>query len=145
MKKSWPWAVAATAFLSLGVGWGAQNFLFFKAQADASDYSTAAGAYGAGAVVLLLTGLALTSQHSRKLSIFTLSIAFLLMLNAIWAWAKACLASNSTTVDVMPSDFLGGIGGVLWAPWIWIMIVVSLRILSKDAGLRYKNTQASRK
>jgi purine-cytosine permease-like protein len=120
----WTAIVVATILTGLVVGYFAVHFQLFGDAADAEDYRVAAGAYGAAAAVLVVGALGiLTHPAPRWLTVVAL----------VAAGGLGVLASNSldsargAESDPVPINTVwDGIGGVLWAPWTWVLVAAGM-------------------
>lgn len=115
---AWSLGVVATVLNGFVVGYGAIWFQLFGDTADASDYRVSAGGYGAAAVVLALAVPALLVGHRSR---------WLVGLTLVSAGVLALLSAGSlVTARQLPSEWSNsvwdGVGGVVWAPWTWVMV-----------------------
>ena len=133
ITTAWVAAVLATALNGVVVGYGAVWFQLFGESADAEDYLVSAGGYGAAAVVLLLAVPAiLTHRAPRWLVVPTGVAAGLLGLMAVGSVGYSVDAEAS---HIVSNNAWDGIGGVLWAPWTWALVVLGIRglyLLARD-------------
>lgn len=131
VKAAWVGAVVATILNGLVVGYGAIWFQLFGDTADSEDYLVSAGGYGAAAVVLALAVPAVLTHEAPRwllwLSGFSAAALGLFAANSVMASASAqqAPAPINTAWD--------GIGGVLWAPWTWVLVVLGVRGLARLA------------
>lgn len=122
---AWVGAVIITALNGVVVGYGAIWLQFFGDSPDASDYVVSAGGYGAAAAVLALAVPAvLTHGGPRWLVLPTALLSCALGLMAISSVAAAVQAEPATGAGDGAWD---GIGGVLWGPWTWALVLLGLR------------------
>ncbi|MEO5608611.1 MAG: hypothetical protein ABIQ61_09650 [Ornithinibacter sp.] len=121
---AWVGAVLVTALNGALVGYGAIWLQFFGDSPDAGDYLLSAGGYGAAAAVLAFAVAAmLTHDGPRWLAWQTVALSCALALMATSSAIRAAQEepSSSTTDTVWD-----GIGGVLWGPWTWALVLLGL-------------------
>lgn len=121
---AWTGAVLATVLNGVVVGYGAVWFQLFGDSADAEDYAVSAGGYGAAAGVLAFAVVAILTHGGPRWLVWpTGTCAVVLGLLAGRSGADAASA------DGHPADVntaWDGIGGVLWAPWAWMLVALAL-------------------
>ena len=125
----WVSAVTATAVNGVVVGYGVVWFQLFGETADAEDYLVSAGGYGAAAVVLALAvpGI-LTHRGPRWLAWVAGMAAAILGLLA----ASSMAASMQAEPGASPiSTAWDGVGGVVWAPWTWVLVALGLYLVGR--------------
>ena len=120
VTAGWIAAVVATAPNGVIVGYGTVWFQLFGETADAEDYRVSAGGYGAAAVVLVFAVVGILTHRAPR---------WLASAAAVAAVVLAILAINSVTsaADAEPSHLpvngvWDGVGGVVWAPWTWVLV-----------------------
>jgi hypothetical protein len=134
----WVLAVLATVLNGVVVGYGAIWFQLFGDGPDAADYRLSAAGYGTAALVLALAVPALLVSTVPRWLAPTAGVSAVLL-------GVMAMGSAITSVDEDPArlgtddpwgDVLEGIGGVLWAPWTWVVVVLGLRALVLWAARR---------
>lgn len=133
----WVAAVAATALNGVVVGYGAIWLQFFGETADAEDYRVSAGGYGAAAVVLILVIPAILIHRGPRWLAWPAGMS---------AAALGLLAANSVAASMQTEPVSSpintawdGIGGVMWAPWTWVLVALGVHGLGRlaSAGIRH--------
>ncbi len=128
----WFLAVLATAINGVVVGYGVLWLQFFGDSPDAADYRLSAAGYGTAAVVLgVAVPALLVSTAPRWLVPATGAAAAVLGMLALGSADAAPGAEPATLGGDDPwGDVLDGVGGVLWAPWTWVLLVLGVRGLA---------------
>ena len=127
----WVAAVVATALNGVIVGYGAIWLQLFGDSADAEDYAVSAGGYGAAAFVLVLAIPAImTHRAPRWLAWLAGASAAALGLLAV---DSAQASARAEPVSSPLNTAWDGIGGVVWAPWTWVLVVLGLQGLYRIA------------
>lgn len=132
-------AVLATVLNGVVVGYGVLWFQLFGDAPDVDDYRVSAGGYGAASLVLALAVAALLAHRAPAwLAWLSGASATVLCLLAVGSAAR----SRTAEQGLLPVDTVwDGIGGVLWAPWTWALVVLGLRGLLR---LRLRAASLSR-
>ena len=121
----WTFAVLATVVNGVVVGYGAVWFQLFGETADAEDHAVSAGGYAAAAIVLALAVPAvLTCQAPSWLAWFAGASAAILGLLAVGSIGRR---ADAELVSSPINTAWDGIGGVIWAPWTWVLVALGLR------------------
>lgn len=134
----WVGAVTATVLNGVVVGYGAIWFQLFGEVADVDDYAVSAGGYGAAALVLALAVPAIVT-HGRP--------GWLLWPTGMSAAILGLLAVGSAHSmhagqGVSPMNTVwDGIGGVLWAPWTWVLVTLGIHGLCRIVASRIRESQ----
>lgn len=121
----WALCVLLTAGTGIVVGYLAVWFQLFGETADADDHRVAAAAYGTAAVVLLLAVPAVLAQVDAARWPAWLAAAAAGVLGLLAADSVASIDDAEPGPGI--NTALDGIGGVLWAPWTWVLVVLGLR------------------
>lgn len=138
LAAGWMFAVLATTVNGVVVGYGALWFQFFGDTADAEDYAVSAGGYAAAAFVLALAVPAiLTHRAAPWLAWFAGSSAAILGLLAVGSILNR---ADAEPVSSPANTAWDGIGGVIWAPWTWVLVVLGLRGLGLLVVSRRRET-----
>lgn len=120
----WIGAVTATALNGVLVGYGAVWLRFFGETADAKDYRVSAGGYGAAALVLALAALGIPTHRGPRWLAWAAGVSAAIL--SVLA-ANSAAASLRAEPDTSPINTAwDGIGGVLWAPWTWVLVVLGV-------------------
>ncbi len=127
----WTLAVWFTLLNGIVVGYGALWFQF-GGSPDADDYRMSAGGYAAAAAVLLLSLPALL-RRGRSGWLVPVAVVASGVLGSLAAWS-ALRVGQGPSYGYWP--VLDGVGGVLWAPWTWLMVALGLRALSRSGRTR---------
>jgi hypothetical protein len=138
---AWLLAVGATLLNGLVVGYGAIWFQLFGDSPDREDYQVSAGGYAAAAVVLALAVPALlTHRGPRRVAPVACVAAVLLGLLAL---TSAVRAAGHEQEGAAVSTVWDGVGGVVWAPWTWVLVVLGLHGLLLLGAGRVRRTGAT--
>jgi len=130
----WIGAVTATILNGVIVGYGAIWLQFFGESADAEDYMVSAGGYAAASVVLVLAAVGiLTHRASRWLAWVSWISALALGLLAV---RSAAASGQAEQVSSPINTAWDGVGGVVWAPWTWVLVAFGIHGLYKLTGRR---------
>lgn len=124
VAASWIGAVTATVLNGLVVGYGAIWIQFFGETADAEDYSVSAGGYGAAAVVLALAVPAILTHRAPRWLVWPAGVSAAVL--GLLAVSSAKAAARAEAVSSPINTAWDGIGGVLWAPWTWVLVVLGV-------------------
>lgn len=120
----WIGAVTATALNGVLVGYGAVWLQFFGETADAEDYRVSAGGYGAAALVLALAVLGILTHRGPRWLAWAAGVSAAIL--GVLA-ANSAAASARAEPDTSPINTAwDGIGGVLWAPWTWVLVALGV-------------------
>jgi hypothetical protein len=125
IAAAWVCAVTATVLNGIVVGYGAIWLQFFGETADAEDYAVSAGGYGAAAVVLALSVPAILTHRAPRWLVWPAGVSA-----AILGLLAARSAAASDQTDAVPDPIntaWDGIGGVLWAPWTWLLVGLGIQ------------------
>ena len=115
--------VLLTTLTGLVVGWFAVGFQLFGDRPDADDYESAAGAYGAAALVLVLSTGALTRPAApRWVLVVAVAGAGLFTLLLLSSVSDMAAAEPGTSTH----SWQEGAFGVLGGPWAWPLVVLGL-------------------
>ena len=133
-------AAVATAISGVVVGYGVLWFQLFGETPDAEDYLVSAGGYGAAAAVLALGAPALLAHGAPRWSAIASGWAALAL--GLLAVTSAVSVSGAERSGATIDTAWDGIGGVLWAPWTWLLVVLGVRALVH--GLRGSDPVADR-
>lgn len=129
VSAAWVLAVAATILNGVVVGYGAIWFQLFGDTADAEDYRVSAGGYGAAAVVLALTIPALLTHRGPRWLLWPTGAGAVAL--AVFAAGSAAAVTDADQTARPIDTAWDGIGGVLWAPWTWVLVVLGIRGLHR--------------
>ncbi len=139
----WVLGVLATTLNGVVVGYGAIWFQLFGDSADAADYRVSAGGYATAALVLLVTVPALVDSSAPRWLVPTAVVLAVLL-------GMLALASAVTSVDAEGDpldrddpwgDVLDGVGGVLWAPWTGVLLVLGGLALVRAGSRRLSDAR----
>jgi hypothetical protein len=115
--------VLLTVLTGLVLGWFAVSFQLFGDRPDADDYASAAGAYGAAAVVLVIGARAVAHGAAPRWVLVTAvagaGLFTVLLLSAVSDMAAA--EPGAATAGWREGAF-----GVLGCPWAWPLVVLGL-------------------
>ena len=131
ITAGWVGAVLATALNGIVVGYGAIWLQFFGETADAEDYSVSAGGYGAAAVVLALAVPAIWTHRAPRWLVWPAGVSAAVL--GLLAVRSAAAASRAEAVSAPINTAWDGIGGVLWAPWTWVLVGLGVQGLYRLA------------
>lgn len=123
--SAWVLAVVATALNGVVVGYGVLWLQFFGDTPDAEDYTVSAGGYGAAAAVLALAVPAVLAFRGPRWLAFPAGVSAALL--GLLALGSAAAAAGAVRDDRPIDTVWDGVGGVLWAPWTWVLVVLGLR------------------
>lgn len=124
----WFGAVTATVLNGILVGYGAIWFQLFGDVADVDDYAVSAGGYGAAALVLALAVPAIVAHGRPKWLVWPTGMsAALLGLLALGSAHSTHAGQGVTPMNTV----WDGIGGVLWAPWTWVLVTLGIHGLGR--------------
>lgn len=121
----WVGAVVATALNGVVVGYGAIWFQLFGESPQADDYQVSAGGYAAAAFVLTLAVPAILTHRAPRWLLWP-TAALATTLGVLSLTSVAALA-RAEPVSAPINNAWDGIGGVLWAPWCWVLIALGVR------------------
>lgn len=133
----WSLALLATALNGVVVGYGVLWLQLFGERPDAADHRVSAAAYVTSAAVLAIALPALLESRTPRWLVPTAVVVAALL-------GLLSLTSAVTSLEAEPhplgrddpwGDVLDGVGGVLWAPWTWVLLVLGVRALVR-AGRR---------
>ena len=122
---AWVGAVVATALNGVVVGYGVLWLQFFGDTPDAEDYAVSAGGYGAAAGVLALSVAAVLAHRGPRWLVWAAGVSALLL--GLLALGSAASGAGAEQDDRPIDTVWDGVGGVLWAPWTWVLVVLGLR------------------
>lgn len=128
-RSAWVGAVVATALNGVVVGYGVLWLQFFGETPDAEDYTVSAGGYGAAAAVLALAVPALLTFHGPRWLAFPAGGSAVLL--GLLALGSAAAAAGAVRDDRPIDTVWDGVGGVLWAPWTWVLVVLGGRAVAR--------------
>lgn len=120
----WIGAVTATALNGVLVGYGAVSLQFFGETADAEDYRVSAGGYGAAAVVLALAVIAILTHRGPRWLAWAAGVSAAIL--GVLAADSAAASARAEPVTSPINTAWDGIGGVLWAPWTWVLVALGI-------------------
>jgi hypothetical protein len=129
LSAAWVVAIVATAVNGVVVGYGAVWFQLFGETADAEDYAVSAGGYGAAAVVLALAVPALLTHRAPRWLAWPTGLAAALL--ALAAIGSAAASASAEPAPSPTSTLWDGVGGVLWAPWTWVLVGLGIQGLHR--------------
>lgn len=122
---AWVAGVVATTINGVVVGYGVIWFQLFGHRANAEDYVVSAGGYAAAALVLIFATVAVrTHDGPRWLAGPAVGAAVVL---ALLAARSATLAAQLAPGHAPWGAAWDGVGGVLWAPWTWVLVFLGAR------------------
>ncbi len=133
----WSLALLATALNGGVVGYGVLWLRLFGEQPDAAEYRLSAAAYLTAAAVLVVSVPALLASRAPRWLVPTAVVVAVLL-------GLLGVTSAVTSLDAEPKplgrddpwgDVLDGAGGVLWAPWTWVLLALGGLALAR-AGRR---------
>jgi hypothetical protein len=111
----------------------------FSAAPDVEDYRVSAGGYLSAAAVLALALAALLARPATPPWLRWMAGTSSAVLAALGT--VSILESTSADQIGTPVDgFWDGAGGVLWAPWTWVMAALGVRALVRSARGRGSRT-----
>ena len=125
VRTAWVGAVVATALGGVVVGYGVLWLQLFGETPDAEDYTVSAGGYGAAAAVLALAVPAVLGFRGPRWLAFPAGVSAALL--GLLALGSASAASGAVRDDRPIDTVWDGVGGVLWAPWTWVLVVLGVR------------------
>ena len=115
--------VLLTILTGLVLGWFAVWFQLLGDRPDADDYASAAGAYGAAALVLVVGTGALTGRAApRWVLVAAVAAAGLFTVLLLSSISDMTAAEPSTA----GAGWQEGAFGVLGCPWVWPLVVLGL-------------------
>lgn len=131
----WAAALLLTALNGVVVGYGAVWFQLFGATADAEDYRVSAGGYFAAAAVLALGTAALLGRPAGPRWLVWAAGTTAVVLAVLGLDSQ----QQSTRAEQLGTPLNGvwdGVGGVLWAPWTWVLTFLGVRAVVRALRLR---------
>ena len=121
----WVGAVIAIVVNGVAVGYGAVWLQFFGDVADAEDYAVSAGGYGAAAFVLALAVPAILAHYGPRWLVWPTGASAVVL--GVMS-ARSAEVSMQEEQSAAPMDTVwDGIGGVLWAPWAWVLVALGIQ------------------
>ncbi len=130
----WVGAVLATAVNGILVGYGAVWFQLMGTTADAEDYRVSAGGYAAAAVVLVLAVPAILTHRAPRWLVWPAGASAVVL--GLLAAGSAAASAQAEQVHQPTDTAWDGVGGVVWAPWTWALVVLGVRGLYRLASGR---------
>lgn len=135
VAAGWVAAVLATALNGLVVGYGAVWFQLFGDRPDAADYRVSAGGYGAAAVVLALAVVALITHDGPRWLAWVAGASSLI--ETMLSLQSLDLSREAEPALGATSGLWDGVGGVVWAPWTWVLVGLAIRgLFRRSTGSR---------
>ena len=132
VAAAWVGAVTATVLNGILVGYGALWLQLFGESADAEDYSVSAGGYGAAAAVLALAVPAILTHRAPRWLAWPAGVSAAVL--GLLAIRSAAASARAEPVSSPINTVWDGIGGVLWAPWAWVLVALGIQGLYRMAS-----------
>lgn len=120
----WVGAVTATVLNGVVVGYGAIWLQLFGDSADAEDYAVSAGGYGAAALVLALAVPAILAHRGPGWLVGPAGVSAVVL--GLLAGGSATASAEAAHSASPANTVWDGVGGVLWAPWTWLLVALGI-------------------
>lgn len=125
----WVGAVIAIVVNGVVVGYGAVWLQLFGDVADAEDYAVSAGGYGAAAFVLAWAVPAILAHGGPRWLVWPTGASAVVL--GVMSARSAELSMQEERTAAPIGTAWDGIGGVLWAPWAWVLVALGIHGLCR--------------